>query len=73
MGVGVGGEEFTLGDTVRHWGDRRLFVVSLIGVRGEAEEVRFLGLIVFVFCCFGLGIDLEVADHAWPNRGDLFD
>jgi len=30
--VGVGGEEFILGDTVRHWGGHQLLVVSLMGV-----------------------------------------
>jgi len=46
--VGVGGEEFILGDTVRHWGGHQLLVVSLIGVRGKVEEVIVKGC----FCCF---------------------
>jgi len=42
LGVGVGGEEFNLGDTVQHRGCQRLMpVVSPMGARGEGKEVLF--------------------------------
>jgi len=47
--VGVGGEEVILVDTVRHWGDHQLLVVSLMGVRGKVEEVFDEGCLSFFF------------------------
>jgi len=48
--VGVGGEEFILDDTVRHWRGHRLLVVSLMGVRGKVEEVFVKGCFLFLLC-----------------------
>jgi len=48
VGIEVGGEEYILDDTVRHWGCHQLLVVTLMGVRGKVVEVFVGGC----FCCF---------------------